>query len=378
MARLATLKPLYRKVVAALVESEERYRVLVEGVRRYAIFMLDPKGIILTWNRGIQELLGYNREEIVGQIGAVVFNGADRAAGTFKKQLAEAKRTGESVREHLNVRKDGTEVLVHDTVAALHDSAGALLGYAKVARRSDLGNVLTSSDSDVELAKALATTQVEVEYRRRLEAQLLTAIEEERERVGRDLHDDLSQRLAAVAMMTRTLAKPVEGRSESDREKITQIGEMLADAVGVTRNLCGGLHPVTLSSQGLPGALAELAARVPSHVEFKWPKSERLDLESSVALHAYRIAEEAVGNAIRHAEADKIRIELQTISARKVALTITDNGKGFRRGGKAGNGMGLRNMKYRAGVIGGAFKITTAPGRGTVVKCALPLRQRTG
>src|SRR5256886_14296813 len=106
MADLPTPPPAYRKVVAALAESEERYRVLVEGVRRYAIFMLDPKGIILTWNRGIQELLGYSREEIVGQIGAIVFNGADRGARTFKKQLAEAKRTGESVREHLNVRKD--------------------------------------------------------------------------------------------------------------------------------------------------------------------------------------------------------------------------------------------------------------------------------
>ena len=68
MADLSAPKPAYRKVVAALAESEERYRILVESVRQYAIFMLDPAGIILTWNRGMQELLGYNRDEIVGQL----------------------------------------------------------------------------------------------------------------------------------------------------------------------------------------------------------------------------------------------------------------------------------------------------------------------
>src|SRR6476660_7458372 len=83
-----TAKPSYRKVVAALVESEERYRTLVEGVRRYAIFMLNPNGIIMTWNRGIYELLGYSREEVVGRSGGMVFNKKDRAAGTFEKELA--------------------------------------------------------------------------------------------------------------------------------------------------------------------------------------------------------------------------------------------------------------------------------------------------
>ena len=96
--------------------------------------------------------------------------------------------------------------------------------------------------------------------------------------------------------------------------------------MSIPANLSRGLHPVTLTRQGLPAALEELAARVPKDVEFNWPISERLDLETSVALHIYRIAEEAVGNAIKHSEADKITIELQTISASKVALIVSDNG----------------------------------------------------
>src|SRR3954465_10409455 len=90
----------YRKVVAALADSEERYRLLVEGVRQYAILMLNPEGIILTWNRGIHELLGYDRDDVIGKSGSIFFNLADRAAGLFKEELASARRFGESVKQH--------------------------------------------------------------------------------------------------------------------------------------------------------------------------------------------------------------------------------------------------------------------------------------
>jgi two-component system, LuxR family, sensor kinase FixL len=370
MADLPTPRPAYRKVVAALAESEERYRILVEGVRRYAIFMLDPAGIILTWNRGMQELLGYNRDEIVGQSAAVVFN----TAGTFTKELAQAKRSGESIAEHLNIRRDGSEIRVHDTTTSLRNSKGRLIGFAKVVRHIDSSNDRKDDAVGIELAKALARIEVEVEHRRRLEAQLLTAVEQERERLGRDLHDDLSQRLAGAALMTRTLAKELKGRSAADREKARALGDLLAEATSVARNLSRGLHPITLTANGLPKALEELAARVPQNVRFSWPISKKLDLDSSVALHVYRIAEEAVGNAVRHAQAKSITIELHTTPGRKIALTITDDGKGF--GKRLGpEGMGLQNMRYRARVIRGTLKIASAPKRGTVVTCILPMQQ---
>ena len=369
MADLSTPKPAYRKVVAALAESEERYRMLVESVRRYAIFMLDSAGIILTWNRGMQELLGYNRDEIVGHSGAVVFN----TPVAFKKELARAKRSGESIAEDLNIRKDGSEVCVHDTTTSLRNLEGRLIGFAKVVRHIDSSNDRKDNTAAIELAKALARIQVEVEHRQRLEAQLLTAVEQERERLGRDLHDDLSQRLAGAALMTRTLAKELKGRSAADREKARALGDLLAGATSVARNLSRGLHPITLTANGLPKALEELAARVPQNVRFSWPSSKKLDLDPSVALHVYRIAEEAVGNAVRHAKANKITIEMHITPGRKIALTITDDGVGFRRG--AAEGMGLQNMRYRARVIRGTLKIASAPQRGTVVTCILPIQQ---
>ena len=344
--------------------------MLVEGVRQYAIFMLDPAGIILTWNRGMQELLGYNREEIIGQSGAVVFN----TAGTFTKELTKAKRSGESMAEHLNIRRDGSEIRVHDTTTSLHNSKGRLIGFAKVVRYIDSSNDRKNDAAAIELAKALVRIEVEVEHRRRLEAQLLTAVEQERERLGRDLHDDLSQRLAGAALMSRTLAKGLKGRSAADREKARALGDLLTEATGVARNLSRGLHPITITANGLPKALEELAARVPQNVRFSWPSSKKLDLDPSVALHVYRIAEEAVGNAVRHAEADSITIELHATPGRKIALTITDDGEGFRQGGGA-EGMGLQNMRYRARVIHGTLKIASARKRGTVVTCILPIQQ---
>ena len=374
MTDLATPKPPYRKVVAALAESEERYRVLVEAVRRYAIFMLDPKGTIMTWNAGVRELLGYERDDIVGKSGALVFNSTDRAVGAFRQELAHARRLGESIAEQAAIHKDGTQVRIHETTTALGGRDGALIGFAKVSRAADLPHNPAADVAAVELANAMAALHAEVEHRRRLELQLLNAVEEERERLGRDLHDDLSRRLVALGMIVRTLEKQVKPGSPENREKLHEVGQLLSEAVGVARNLSRGLHPVMLNTQGLPAALAELAARVPHHVKFSWPQSERLNLEPAVALHVYRIAEEAVSNSIKHAEADKITIELQSLSRRRVALTITDNGKGFIEPPEHG-GMGLQNMNYRAGAIEGVLKITSALGKGTIIRCTVPVNR---
>jgi PAS domain S-box-containing protein len=374
MPDLATAKQPYRKVVAALEESEERYRVLVEAVRRYAIFMLDPKGTIMTWNAGVRELLGYERDDIVGQSGALVFNATDRAVGAFKRELAQAKRLGESISEHAAIHKNRTEVRIHETTTAVHALDGTLMGFAKVSRAADAPHEPAADVAAGELAKALAALHLEVQHRRQLETQLLNAVEQERERLGRDLHDDLSQRLVALGMIVQTREKQVKLGSPENRKKLHELGELLSEATGVARNLSRGLHPVTLHAQGLPAALAELAARVPHHVKFSWPESARLNLEQAVALHVYRIAEEALSNSIKHAEADKVAIELQPLPRRRVALTITDNGKGF-IASPLHRGMGLQNMKYRAGAIGGALKITSAAGKGTIIRCTVPVRR---
>src|SRR4029079_3450868 len=125
-------------VVAALAESEERYRMLVEGVRRYAIFLVDPKGTIITWTVGVRELLGCESDDIVGKSVALLFNAADRAADAFTQQLAHAKQQGDFVIERAAIHKDGTEVQIHETTSAVRAVEGALIGFAKISRAAEL------------------------------------------------------------------------------------------------------------------------------------------------------------------------------------------------------------------------------------------------
>lgn len=147
-------------------------------------------------------------------------------------------------------------------------------------------------------------------------------------------------------------------------------------AIDSCRDLARGLHPVTLSSKGLPAALEELAERVPIGVKFEWTRGARIAFEPEVALHLYRIAEEAVGNAVKHADADNITVELEVRAGRPV-LVISDNGKGFGKKLKT-KGMGLRNMQFRANAIGAELNVEGRKGGRTRVSCRMPLPRKRG
>src|SRR4030095_5497999 len=111
-------------------------------------------------------------------------------------------------------------------------------------------------------------------------------------------------------------------------EKVGKIPSLVTETIGSGRNLARGLHPIPPAYAGLPPALDELAARVPVDVKFHWPHSERIDFEPMLALHLYRIAEEAVTNAVKHAGAKNITIWLAIVAGRPV-LEIADDGKGI-------------------------------------------------
>ena len=118
----------------AAVESEERFRLLVESVSDYAIFMLDPNGHVMTWNFGAERIKGYRAAEIIGKHFSVFFTPEDIAAGKTERELAIAVRTGRFEEEGWRVRKDGSRIWTNITVTAMRGLEGQLIGFAKVTR----------------------------------------------------------------------------------------------------------------------------------------------------------------------------------------------------------------------------------------------------
>ncbi|MEO5719322.1 MAG: sensor histidine kinase [Chthoniobacterales bacterium] len=269
-------------------------------------------------------------------------------------------------------------VALGDEKSKKRDEKGAKLLYRKVIadlrdceeRYKGLLDSISTAGLARRLQSALSKLKSEVRHRRRLEAELLTAVESERERIGQDLHDDLCQHLGATAIMTSVIATRIGRKDSRTGAELHEVARLINDTIDSCRMIARGLHPVTLAAKGLPGALDELAERMPVSINFQWPQGTRIMLEPATALHLYRIIEETVGNAVKHSGAKDIAVELDVVGGRTV-LVVEDNGKGFKQN-SGSDGMGLRNIHYRAGVIGAELKIEPRKGGGTRLSCKLP------
>ena len=215
---------------------------------------------------------------------------------------------------------------------------------------------------------------------RELEGRLLETSEAEQRRIGHDLHDGLGQHLTGIALMTRRLQRRLASAGSTEESNdAAKICELANTAVGWTHDLSRSLSPPNLASAGLPSALAELAAHSESvfhiHCSFECVGDSFDRLDVGVAVHLYRIAQEAVTNAARHGHAQQIRIRLEmTNGDTLLSLQIIDDGTGIQQPTTAtGDGMGLRIMRYRAKMIGAAIELDHPPTGGTVITCRYKL-----
>lgn|GEM_PF-5708396 len=213
--------------------------------------------------------------------------------------------------------------------------------------------------------------------RRSLELQVAHVTEEERRSIGHELHDVLGQELTGLAMLAGALRQELEREGRPQAEQAQRMLEIVRSAQGNLRNLIRGLVPVVVDASGLMAALAELA-RETSEVhglDCRFQSPTALDLDDNlVATHFYRIALEAVHNAVRHADAERIVVALEAADG-LLTLSIQDDGRGMPAGaGEAGDGgLGLRILRYRAGLLDAELSIESASGRGTTVTCEVPL-----
>ena len=214
----------------------------------------------------------------------------------------------------------------------------------------------------------------EMQERGRLERELLEVSEREQRRIGHDLHDGVCQHWAATAIAGQVLGDKLAAKSLPEAADAKEVVKLVEDGITLTRNLAHGIAPPEMESEGLVRALQAYAANVSKlfRVDCLFECDSPPPIEdTAAATHLYRIAQEAVNNAIRHGKPRQIVISLAN-QKKRVELTIEDDGSGLPDDWQKNRGLGTRIMAHRAAMIGGTFSIEPNPTGGTFVKCSLP------
>jgi signal transduction histidine kinase len=208
--------------------------------------------------------------------------------------------------------------------------------------------------------------------RKQLEKQVAEISDREQRRIGQDLHDSLCQHLVSIAFAAELLRDKLERHRLPEAAQAEIIAEMVNEGISQARNLARGLYPVRLEVDGLASALEELASAVQArnNIACHCSVEERVLIYDEVAgNNLYRIAQEAVNNAIKHSRCQDISIGLGAVDE-EVILTIKDDGIGFQAGLVSSTGMGLNIMNYRAKMIDASLDIRRGAGGGTIVMCS--------
>jgi signal transduction histidine kinase len=216
-----------------------------------------------------------------------------------------------------------------------------------------------------------------LEYSQRLEREIIGISEREQERIGQDLHDGICQYLAALSCSAASLKSDLEGhRLAAEARVADELAGFLRDAVVQTRNLARGLVPVQMDEAGLASALEELAASATRLLGIRCVYESAgapVIQDNGVAMHLYRIAQEAINNATKHGKATTVRVSL-VADGEATTLQIVDDGEGISKTSTGSDGMGLGLMYYRARLVGGVLTIGEPPTGGTVISCGIPLQ----
>jgi PAS domain S-box-containing protein len=305
------------------------FRLLVDAVQDYAIFILDPEGRVLTWNSGARAIKGYTREEIVGKHFSVFYPQEAIESPWPERELALAEKEGRFPDEGLRVRKDGSTFWASVTITALREADGSLYGFAKVTQ-----DLTTRREADERLQtfnRELRTRVRQLDESRRvvelrtMELQKLTGTllqiqDEERRRIARELHDDLAQDVTAVKMDI----------DASGRHK--QLSDAMGAILQKIRETSYLLHPPLLDEAGLRAALHwyvdGLMQRSKLQISLTFHPDVLPGVPKEVEMTIFRIIQEALTNVYRHAASDSAHVEVIG-NGEQVVVRVRDFGKGI-------------------------------------------------
>lgn len=229
-----------------------------------------------------------------------------------------------------------------------------------------------------ELAKTNAGLQREMAERERLEAALIQVSEAQQKSIGRELHDGLGQHLTSIAFFGATLQQRLSEQAQPEAEAAQRIVELVNQSIDMTRRVAGGLYPAALESQGLSVALEQLADNTRSLKGVSCVL--RADPEARVsaplvAINLYRVAQEAINNAIKHSQARHLRIDLACVNGNH-RLSVSDDGIGFDPERiEQGQGLGMHSLRARASLLGGSLEIERNTQGGTTVAVIYPAQR---
>ena len=372
-----------------LRQSERNFRLLIEEVRDYAIFMLDPEGHVSSWNLGAQQLKGYTEKEIVDAHFSVFYPEADRKAGKPRRMLDSAVQAGRAEDEGWRVRKDGSMFWANVVITALHDDNGKHIGFAKVTRdvTEKMRAHLELQRSNEELAKEItervkAQKQLEQSEQalRSLSRHLLRTQDEERRRIGRDLHDSVGQYLAVLKMSMDSAKSLLQPGNQPALDVLDQSAELVSECIKEVRTIAYLLYPPMLEETGLRSAiqwyLEGFAKRSGIETSIDIP-SDFGRLPRDVELALFRVLQESLTNVHRHSGSPVAQIRL-SMSNGNVNLEIKDRGKGIPAEvlAEAGQdsigalGVGLRGMSERMRQLGGKVQLQSTSNGTTVLATA--------
>jgi PAS domain S-box-containing protein len=334
-----------KRAEMALRESEERYRAVVETAAD-GFWMLDGEGRILATNNAYARRSGYSPEQLLSM--GVADVEADEDAATVRRRMDQIRHLGSETFATHHRTRNGTvwPVEVH---ASYWESAGEYY-FAFLHDMSE---------------------------RMALERAIIEASTAEQERIGRDIHDGLGQTLTGLSMLAKV--QEVHLRQAGEEQTADAVGVLqkhIRAALDQARAMARGLRPVDVAPDGLAYALANLASQVTTTggVDCRYLGLPHLAVEGEVvAMHLFRIAQEAAQNALKHAQATRIEFDLRR-APEGLLLTVRDDGRGMDPDAEHGDGMGLKIMRYRANILGGRLAIGPDPHRGTIVRCVVPLR----
>ncbi|NOT23443.1 MAG: PAS domain S-box protein [Nitrospiraceae bacterium] len=393
---------------ASLRESEARTRRIVEMALDGFIGM-DAAGVITEWNVQAEQMFGWSRQEAIGRLlSTTIIPVQHREA--HERGLRHFLATGEGPImnrriEITGIHHDGYEIPIELAISPALGQGGAYTFSAfvrNISRRKlaeeqsrlhqeELQRLNEALDKRVqirtqELAAVNESLVAEVSERMETEAslkssqealqklalQLLRVQEDERRRISRDLHDDINQRLALLAMDIEAVEQRLGFLSEDVGQEIRAIQDRVVELSDVVRHLAYQLHPSILDDLGLPIALQRLVDEFTARSRIQGSfghKDIPPTIPQEVAACLYRVAQESLSNVARHAAASRVDVEL-TRSRSGLTVTIRDNGVGFdsEQPGYGPHGLGLLGMKERVALVQGDLQVMSAVGKGTTVQ----------